>query len=318
VTAVDAPNGPRAPGGLAVVTGTGFVASHLIRRLQAAGTEVVVVTRQAGDFGDRTITCPLTELTPQVWEEAGVQQIETLYHLAAFIPKTGAEANDVQGAYTGNLLGTRALLDSVVGRLARVVFTSTIDVYAPGARGPLDEHAFTRPGTLYGSSKLFCESLIRVWADTEGCEHAVVRLGHLYGPGEEAFRKLVPETIRRLLRGESPIVYGDGSTLADLLHVDDAVEALVRTGERGRPIPDPLNVVGASAPVSEIVDLLIAATGQSDITMHRVDGQTPPSIEFDDRRMREALGAWKRVGLEEGLRQEVEYMVQPLEASSDV
>lgn len=308
MTAIDAPDGPVPRGGLAVVTGTGFVASHLIRRLRAAGTEVVVVTRQAGDFGDRTISCPLTELTSQVWDEAGVQQIGTLYHLAAATPKNGAQANNVDGAYEGNLLGTRALLQSVSGLIGRIVFTSTLDVYGSTGGAAMDEDTPARPESLYGAAKLFCESLVRVWARAEGCEHAVIRLGHVYGPGEDKYRKLVPETIRRLLADQAPVVYGDGRARADLLHVDDSVEALHRAGQLGRTVPDPLNVVGPSVSVAEIIDALVRATDYEGVVEYLTDRPNPPSIEFDDRKMRESLGDWRRVELEAGLRGEVEHM----------
>ncbi len=56
----------------------------------------------------------------------------------------------------------------------------------------------------------------------------ILRLGQIYGPGEEAHEKLVPQTILALLRGAAPAIHGDGSAQRELLFVTDAVEAIVR------------------------------------------------------------------------------------------
>ena len=58
------------------------------------------------------------------------------------------------------------------------------------------------PINLYGASKLFGEALARAFAGRSGTEHVALRLGHVYGPGEGSYLKLIPETIRRVLAGE--------------------------------------------------------------------------------------------------------------------
>ena len=73
---------------------------------------------------------------------------------------------------------------------------------------------------------MFGEGLAAVFARTAGTEHVTLRFGHVFGPGEERYAKLVPETIRRVLSERPPRIAGDGSETRDLLYVDDAAEAL--------------------------------------------------------------------------------------------
>ena len=93
------------------------------------------------------------------------------------------------------------------------------------------------PQSLYAASKLFCEHLAGIVTKTGGTSYAISRYGHIFGAGEAAYRKLIPEAIRRLLAGVSPLLYGDGSAERDFLYVDDVVEATLRA---------------AVAPVSEL------------------------------------------------------------------
>jgi nucleoside-diphosphate-sugar epimerase len=134
----------------------------------------------------------------------------------------------------------------------------------------------------------------------------LLRYGHIYGPGEQAYRKLIPEAIRRLLRGEPPIVYGDGSAERDYLYVGDAVEATVRAATVEPAPAGPVNIVrGESCSIRHVVETLVQITGYPGTVQYLTDRPGGYSLRFDNRKMRAVLGEWPLVTLVEGLQREV-------------
>lgn len=298
-----------------LVTGaTGFIGTHLVNRLRRDMEDIhfVLLARKTipkSQAGEMWVYSLLNHLSSDVWRDAGVGKIDVIFHLGAFTPKTAADADRVDEVYDGNLLGTRFLLESLPSLPERIIFASTLDVYAPKMDGnPLDEDSRLGPISLYGASKLFCEQLIRVYAKRYGCGYAILRYGHIYGPGEEAYKKLIPEMIRRLLLGEKLVLYGDGSTERDFLYVTDAVEATLRAALSERTELGPVNVVrGESTSIRSIAESLIRITGFQEKIKYLKDKPSGYSLRFDNRLMHKILGEWNFVSLEEGLKYEVDY-----------
>ena len=259
--------------------------------------------------GETWVTVALDRLTPKTWQDEGVEEIDVVFHLGAFIPKTSSSGDMVDHIYQSNLLGTRALLESLRDIPKKIIFASTVDVYAQ----PPDGHVLTEgsplsPPTLYGASKLFCEHLVQAFARQHGCGYAILRYGHIYGPGEEAYSKLIPVAIQALLRNESPIVYGDGSVQRDLLFVEDAVEATLRAAAAEIEKIDPVNIVsGKSRRVRQIVEILTTLCQHTQQTTYLLDKPAGRSLKFSCDRMTELFGSWDMIPLQEGLRQEVAY-----------
>jgi len=297
-----------------LVTGaTGFIGTHLVRRLhENSGIHLVLLSRKrTGESlgGITWVTAALDELTPETWQAAKVEQIDVVFHLGAFIPKSSETSNCVEAVYKDNLLGTRGLLESLPSEPERIVFSSTIDVYAPLLEGAtLTESSPVGSASLYGASKLFCEQLIRTYARQHGCGYAILRYGHIFGPGEEAYKKLIPQTIRQLMRSEAPVLYGDGSAERDFLYVEDAVEATLRAATSDLQELGPVNIVrGESSPIRKIVETLIQLTEFTGGIQYLADKPVGYSLRFDNKKLGELLGKWNLVSLEDGLRQEVEY-----------
>lgn len=296
-----------------ITGGTGFIGTHLVSRLCTdENIRLVLLSRKPAseDRKNETWICSsLDELSPDLWRQAGVEHIDVLFHLGAFIPKFRTEADRVEDVYRDNLIGTRSLLDSLPAPPGRIIFTSTIDVYAvPPMVGLLDEASPLGPSGLYGISKLFCEQLIRVYATRFGCSYSILRYGHIFGPGEGAYGKLIPQMIRRLLQGDEPVLYGEGSAERDFLHVSDAVEATLRAAVSDKHEIGPINIVrGTSASICSIAETLITITGFAGKIKYLADKPNGYSLRFDNRLMREILGEWDFVSLEEGLKREVDY-----------
>jgi nucleoside-diphosphate-sugar epimerase len=294
-----------------LVTGAnGFIGRHLVERLSGiAGVRMLLLSRktlQSTRPNGVWLKGELNQLTPEFWRQHDVGHIDYVFHLGAFTPKSSPEANRIAHAVDDNISGTRALIQGLPNKPEKLIFSSTLDVYAPQvSNAPLSEESRVKPASLYGASKLFCESLVMAWARECGCNYAILRYGHIYGPGEEQYRKLIPVVIRNLIADQSPVVHGDGSILRDYLYVADAVEATIRAalveGNTG-----PVNIVrGVSNTLKEIVQRLIQLTNSQHEINYLSDKPNENSLRFDNRLMERLLGSWSKTELEQGLAAEV-------------
>jgi len=299
-------------GKVILVTGAkGFIGAHLVSRLsKIADVKLLLLSRQAWESTQENMVWlkgELGRLTQGYWHSHSVNQIDYVFHLGAFTPKLSAEANQIDRILDDNVSGTRALLQSLPVKPVKVVFASTLDVYAQVENGDaLTESSKVAPSSLYGASKLFCESLVSAWGKEWSCNYAILRYGHIYGPGEDHYRKLIPVAIRSLLANQAPVVHGDGSALRDYLYVGDAVEATIRAACVQGNI-DPMNIVcGKSVTLKEIVQLLIRLVGNGKeicFMSHEPNGH---SFRFDNNLMIKSLGDLSMTSLEEGLALETE------------
>jgi nucleoside-diphosphate-sugar epimerase len=171
---------------------------------------------------------------------------------------------------------------------------------------PLSEESPLCPETLYAASKILGEVAVRRWGRRTKARTAVLRVGHIYGPGEDAYRKLIPNTIRALLAGEAAVQYGAGAEKRDFLYVTDAASAFFEMWRSMASADgETLNLVsGESVSVAEVIALLSSIVGPGAKTERRPAAGQATSFEFDSRRLREKL-SFARTPLAEGLRSEV-------------
>jgi len=230
--------------------------------------------------------------------------VDSVVHLGAFTPKAGAQANDLKGS-TSNVSSTLALLLALSEVPPRsFVFASTVDVYGP-SNGAISESEAERPVSLYGWSKLYCERMVLEWCARMGVTPQVLRVGHIYGPGEDAYKKLIPETARKLVARERPKVFSSGEERRSFLHVDDCARALLAATELAS-FTGPINVVSATAAsVKEIVEILVKCSGLA-VVPEIVGGAKGADAVFDATRMNTLLGT-ETIALRDGLQGELEY-----------
>ena len=302
----------RMEGKVILVTGAnGFIGTHLVARLsRIAGVKLLLLSRQDRQSTQQGVVWlkgELNHLVPEYWQSHGISHIDYAFHLGAFTPKSSGEANRIDRAVDDNIVGTRILLQGLPGKPCKFVFSSSLDVYALPEEGDvITEGSRVAPSGLYGASKLFCESLVSAWSTECGCNHSILRYGHIYGPGEGQYGKLIPVTIRSLLANQAPVVFGNGSALRDYLYVGDAVEATIRAALVEGSI-GPVNIVcGESVTQEQIVRLLIRLVGSEKEIRFMPDRPNGNSLRFDNGLMTKSLGSWPLTGLEEGLAAEID------------
>jgi UDP-glucose 4-epimerase len=104
-------------------------------------------------------------------------------------------------------------------------------VYGVSTPRGFSEADLPAPASYYGVSKLATEKLIEVFAGQTGVPTTILRLSHVYGPGDTSM-KAIPTFIRAALRGNAPILRGDGSDTRDYVYVDDVIQAIMLSLEK--------------------------------------------------------------------------------------
>ena len=236
---------------------------------------------------------------------------DVVIHIGAFIPKSGGDANNIT-ASTSNIRSTENLINAL-GRcqsLKKIIFISTIDVYQEKDE-VLTELTPTIPQTMYAWSKLYCEQMITTFCTMKGIHYEILRLGHVYGEGEEKYRKVMPVMVKSAIKNEDIQIYGDGEALRTFIYIDDVADAIVNAIERTDS--DVINIVGSTAiTINKLANLIVnLAESESDI-IHIPTENPNRNLVFDNKKLRSILLS-SLIPLDEGLRNEIEYMKRKVE-----
>jgi UDP-glucose 4-epimerase len=141
-----------------------------------------------------------------------------------------------------------------------------------------------------------------------------LRLGNIYGSGETAFKKLIPETIRRILRKKPPIIHGTGEEKRSFLNVKDCVSAIWKSIELDEFI-GPVNIVSSpSVKVREIIHHLIRISGLSSEIRIVNNNSDLYDIIYNNNKMLKHLVS-ETVSLEDGLTEEFNFEKTKLQTS---
>lgn len=163
----------------------------------------------------------------------GEHEARTVIHLAAQTTVPVANRNPVS-TFESNVAGTWALLEACrrSPQVGQVVVASSDKAYGEHARLPYDEDAPLLARHPYDVSKACADLVAQSYAATWGLPVAISRCGNFYGPGDLNWNRLVPGTIRSLLRGERPVVRSDGRFVRDYFYVEDGAAAYMLLAEK--------------------------------------------------------------------------------------
>ena len=233
-----------------------------------------------------------------------IASVETVIHAGAYTPKTSADAN-VIGGCNGNILFTEKLLGLRFDSLKKIIYLSTLDVYEQADL--TTESTPTRPATLYGLSKLYCERMISVFAEQEHIGCHVLRIGHVYGPGEEKYGKFLPKAIRNIIDNAVVELWGDGSEMRSFIYIDDVVKSVVNAVGLRENV-GVINVVsGVALSIRQLVEkLALISEKPFQIVIREFNGPKRDYI-FDNKKLKTHL-LESETDFDSGLLAEYRYM----------
>jgi CDP-glucose 4,6-dehydratase len=225
-----------------VTGGTGLVGSWLVKRLIDAGADVVCLVRDwvpqsemvrkgwieqvkvaRGDVRDR-----------EVLERAlGEFEIDTVIHLAAQTIVTIANRNPIS-TFETNIAGTWNLLEACrrSPRVKQIVVASSDKAYGDQEILPYDEGTPLQGQHPYDVSKSAADLIAYTYAKSFDLPVAITRCGNFYGGGDLNWNRIIPGTIRSVLRGQCPVIRSDGEYVRDYFYVEDGAAVYMLLAER--------------------------------------------------------------------------------------
>jgi CDP-glucose 4,6-dehydratase len=305
-----------------LVTGaTGLLGGCLVRQLNEGGADVVCIVRDwvpqsevvrsrlidrvktvRGDVRDR-------DLLERV---LGEYEIDTVIHLAAQTIVGIANRNPVS-TFETNILGTWTLLEACRRSPAvkQIVVASSDKAYGDHDKLPYTEEAALQGRHPYDVSKSCADLIAQSYGATFGVRVAITRCGNFYGGGDLNWNRIVPGTIRAVLRGERPIIRSDGQYIRDYFYAEDGALANMLLAERLASNPD---LRGQAFNFSNETQIGVLELVQQILTMMHsslqpdIRGEATNEIRhqyLSAAKAREVLGWRPQFTLEEGLRRTI-------------
>jgi UDP-glucose 4-epimerase len=216
-----------------ITGGAGFIGSHLVDKLIEEGNKVIVLDNLSTgkrEFIQRHFQNPRfsfhrTDLLTENIEKyfKGVNEV---WHLAAN-PDTRTALKNTRVDIDQNILVTYKILEAMrKNNVKRIIFTSSSTVYGEAKTIPTPENHPCRPISLYGASKLACESLISAYVHTFNLNAAIFRLANIIGP--RMTHGAIHDFIQKLRRNPSELkVLGDGNQRKSYMYIEDCVEGMI-------------------------------------------------------------------------------------------
>jgi CDP-glucose 4,6-dehydratase len=231
------------------VTGaTGLVGGWVIKGLIERGADVVCLVRDwvpqcelvrarsieqvkivRGDVRDRAL----------IERTLGEYEIDTVIHLAAQTIVPIANRNPVS-TFEANVAGTWSLLEACrrSPTVKQIVLASSDKAYGAHETLPYDEESPLQGRHPYDVSKSCADLIAQSYAVTYGLPVAITRCGNFYGGGDLNWNRLVPGTIRSVLRGQRPIIRSDGQYVRDYFYAEDGAAANILLAQHLAETPD--------------------------------------------------------------------------------
>lgn len=302
---------------------TGLVGAWLTRRLVDLGADIVCLVR------DWVPECELVrsrliervkivrgDIRDQVLLERtlGEYEINTVIHLAAQTIVTIANRNPIS-TFDTNIAGTWTLLEACrrSPTVKQIVVASSDKAYGDHDILPYDEETPLRGSHPYDVSKSCSDLIAQAYAVTYGLPVAISRCGNFYGGGDLNWNRIVPGTIRSILRGQRPVIRSDGQYIRDYFYVDDGAAAYIILAEQLAEKPhlggqafnfsneDPTTVLELVKQILTLMDSDLEPDIRSEAT-NEIRQQYLSSAKA-----REMLGWQPLFTLDEGLRKTIEW-----------
>lgn len=296
-----------------ITGGSGFIGSHLVKKLQSIGADVRVFFHvnkiyDEGYLGDLCNDAEVSRLRSYLDD----CKPDVVFHLAAQ-PLVNRSKELLVDTLRTNIDGTYNLFLACLGidSIQSIVHISTdkvygnLDVITPNEVANGDTHP-------YNATKLASDILARMFSKSFELPVVVIRNGNIYGAGDLHWERIVPGFFKNLLTNKQPIIRGDGKMLRDYIHVDDIVVGYINSAEFGWGRTEPTILrLGSPKPYSvlEVMDTMLQVTQKVGISPKfepLLSGEIP-NQHIIDTVSQELIGWYPDTTLEEGLERSVKF-----------
>ena len=297
-----------------LVTGVaGFIGSNLADRLLAVGYKVLGIDNLSYGLKE--------QIAPEVtFHKLDIRSkdiyplfngIDTVFHMAAKNCLSDCQKDPVETADI-NIVGTVNVLEAAKrANVRKVIYAESSDVYSGLKTFPTTEEKI-QPETFYADSKAVSHFFAQSYIKYHQMNITGLRYFNVYGPRQDwrrTERPIVSEFIIQLLRGERPILYGEGKRSKDYIYVDDINDFHLLAMENDATNRHTYNLgSGTATSFKELLDVIQKLLGT------KVEPESRPSLNFGVERTEaniskvRALGWKQKTSLEEGLKESIDYI----------
>lgn len=310
-----------------VTGGTGFLGSHLCKRLINEGNRVICVdnnyTGSLDNVRELLEHPQFSFIQHDIIEPLNIStRLDQIYNLAC--PASPQHYQGKASIFTTKtcVLGVINMCELAKKHHARLFHSSTSEVYGEPAMHPQPESYRGNVNPIgiracYDEGKRCAESLLFDYHRQEGVEIKVVRIFNTYGPymnPEDG--RVVSNVICQALRGEDITLYGDGLQTRSFCYVDDLIEGFIRMMNSGNEITGPVNLGNPGEfTVKELAQMVISKIGGNHKIVYQPLPKDDPTHRKPDITLAKTLLHWEpKISLSVGLDKTISYFKTKMEA----
>lgn len=312
-----------------VTGGAGFIGGHLVDTLHSLGSTITVIddlsSSNLDHLGELLAMEPerVSFVHGSILEDAAVRDAvrgsSIVFHLAA-IGSVPRSIEEPERTWQVNATGTLRVLQAAKATGAeRVVYAASSSAYGDSPTLPKVESQVPAPRSPYAASKLAGEHLVSSWSASYGLSGVSLRYFNVFGPrqpADSAYAAVIPSFARRLIAGEPPTMYGDGTASRDFTYVANAVLATLMGGSaRLRTSGEVVNVgTGRRVTIADLAHMIAERCNRPDLSPAQLParaGDVQHSLASLDR-AKELIGYSPVISLEEGLTETVAWYTRVL------
>jgi UDP-glucose 4-epimerase len=305
-----------------VTGGAGFIGSHLVAALVAAGAQVRVLDNFRTGKPENLAGLPVELIDGDVAELAVVQTAVAhcthIFHLAAMVSVPESVKNPALN-HRINVTGTFNVFEAArQAGVKRVVYASSSAVYGDLPQLPTPEEGIVAPISPYGAAKWINEITAATYRTTFGLEAIGLRYMNVFGPRQDPsspYSGVLSIFCRSALEETAVTIYGDGTQTRDFVFVEDVVQANLRAAHLpSSQLPThPIFNVGRGEPttINEVVEMLTELVGRPFPVTHAPErpGDIKHSLA-DISRAQTILGFQSQISVIDGLQQTLDWFRQ--------
>ncbi|MEW6295723.1 MAG: NAD-dependent epimerase/dehydratase family protein [Candidatus Diapherotrites archaeon] len=293
-----------------LVTGSsGFLGRWIVPLLEEKGKEVYGMEKNAMEKSERLFEADITNFA-EAQKIVGKIKPDYCVHLAAYARVSLAEKNALE-CFETNVKGTWNVLEACrKNKVKGFVLASTTKVYGQQKGEIISEEACLNPAKVYATTKACAETITRNYFYDFGIPTVSLRNSNVYGPKDYNFSRLVPGTIKSVLKKKNPTINGDGTTLRDFIFAKDTAEAFACAIEKIQEIGGhSFNIAsGSQQKIIDITKKIIDLMGsKAEIEFNRKAEKEETEKNVSIKKAKKILGWKPKTPFEKGIRETIKW-----------